>query len=76
MNYFEYNESRTRKTPVKPTPVGEVLEFTGDETIDVVEHGMTVADVREFIRNMHAHAEAERVKTNGNVVTLRKQTAA
>ncbi|MEL7312748.1 MAG: hypothetical protein AAFN07_14635 [Pseudomonadota bacterium] len=76
MNYFEYNESRTGKSSAKSTPVGEVLEFTGDETIDVIEHGMTVADVREFIKNMHAHVEAERTKTTGNVVTLREQSAA
>ncbi|MEM8984911.1 MAG: hypothetical protein AAGC71_18015 [Pseudomonadota bacterium] len=77
MNYFDYNQNRHGNADVKPEPEYEMLTFTGNEKIDVVEdHGMTVDDVRNFIRNMHAHAEAQKVKQTGNVVALRKESAA
>ena len=76
MNYFEYTEARITGKHYQPEPEIEMLEFTGDEAIDVEEHGMTVADVREFIKHMHAHNEAHRNKTNGSVVALKDRNAA
>ncbi|MEM7612931.1 MAG: hypothetical protein AAF270_14700 [Pseudomonadota bacterium] len=76
MNYFEYNEARVSNSAIKKVPKFEVLEFTGDETIDVEEQGMSVAEIREFIRHMHAHNESQRNETTGNVVAIRERKSA
>ncbi len=58
MDYFDYNLARAGLEEKKPDI--EVLEFTGDEVIEVDEdHSVTVDDVRRYIQSLHAEEEGE-----------------
>lgn len=76
MDYFDYNLSRAGLEEKKPDI--EMLEFTGDEVIEVDEdHSVTVDDVRRYIQSLHADEEGEEDAEedadapNGKVVSIR-----
>ena len=58
MDYFDYNLSRAGLEEKKPDI--EMLEFTGDEVIEVDEdHSVTVDDVRRYIQSLRADEEGD-----------------
>ena len=72
MDYFDYNLSRAGLEEKKSR--FEVLEFTGDEVIEVDEdHSVTVDDVRRYIQELHAEEDGEEDPDgpSGNVVNIR-----
>ena len=72
MDYFDYNLARAGLEEKKPD--AEVLEFRGDEVIEVDEdHTVTVDDVRRYIQSLHddEKGEGDADDASGNVVKMR-----